>query len=162
VDVIRHHDPRKQFVSIAVVELKGFIHQAANRWPAQKIIHSFLYPHILNALIVGALIIYVGLRVISKHPTIQRLRKPAHALLGLLVFQLLLGFVAFVTRMQGADELQPTGTLVATTVAHMGVGALILAFTVILTIQAYRHTQDQTEEQSPAGVAGLSTQPVRA
>ncbi len=135
---------------------------AANRWPAQKIIHSFLYPHILNALIVGGLIIYVGLRVISKHPGISKLRKPAHSLLILLVFQLLLGFVAFVTRMQGADELQPTGTLVATTVAHMGVGALILAFTVILTIQAYRHTQDQTEEKSPARTAGISTQPVRA
>lgn len=117
---------------------------AANRWPAQKIIHSFLYPHILNALIVGGLIIYVGLRVISKHPGIPRLRKPAHGLLILLVFQLVLGFVAFVTRMQGADELQPTGTLVATTVAHMGVGALILAFTVILTIQAYRHTEDES------------------
>lgn len=134
---------------------------AANRWPAQKIIHSFLYPHILNALIVGGLIVYVGLRVISKHSDIPRMRKPAHALLGLLVFQLLLGFVAFVTRMQGADELQPTGTLVATTVAHMGVGALILAFTVILTIQAYRHTQDQSEEKSAAS-AGVATHPVRA
>jgi hypothetical protein len=26
----------------------------------------------------------------------------------------------------------------------MGVGALILAFTVILTIQAYRHTEDES------------------
>lgn len=118
---------------------------AANIWPAQKIIHSFLYPHILNALLVGGLIIYVGLRVISKHPKISQLRKPAHGLLVLLVFQLILGFTAFVSRMQGADEFQPTGTLVATTVAHMGIGALILAFTVILTIQAYRHTDGQTQ-----------------
>ena len=118
---------------------------AANIWPAQKIIHSFLYPHILNALLVAGLIIYVGLRVISKHPNIRQLRKPAHGLLILLVFQLILGFTAFISRMQGADEFQPTGTLVATTVAHMGVGALILAFTVILTIQAYRHTDDQPQ-----------------
>lgn len=116
---------------------------AANIWPAQRIIHSFLYPHILNALIVGALMVYVGLRVITRHPGISSLRKPAHGLLILLVVQLLLGFTAFVSRMQGADELQPTGTLVATTVAHMGVGALILAFTVILAIQSHRHTEAQ-------------------
>ena len=113
----------------------------ANTWPAQKIIHSFMFPHILNALIVGGLIIYVGLRVITRHPNIPQLRKPGHALLILLVFQLLLGFTAFVSRMQGADESQPTGTLVATTVGHMGVGALILALTAVLTIQAYRHRQ---------------------
>jgi hypothetical protein len=31
-------------------------------------------------------------------------------------------------------------TLVAVTVAHLAVGALILALTMVLTIQAYRHT----------------------
>jgi cytochrome c oxidase assembly protein subunit 15 len=129
---------------------------AANVWPAQKIIHSFLYPHILNALIVGGLMIYVGLRVITRHSDIPQLRRPAHGLLILLVFQLLLGFTAFVTRMQGADELQPTGTLVATTVAHMGVGALILAFTVILTIQAHRH-REQTESTFAAKTAEAVT-----
>ena len=130
---------------------------AANIWPAQRIIHLFLYPHILNALIVGGLMIYVGLRVISKHPGISQLRKPAHGLLVLLVIQLLLGFSAYVTRMSGADELQPTGTLVATTVAHMGVGALILAFTVILTIQARRHTESQTEAAVPKRISEVVT-----
>jgi hypothetical protein len=40
---------------------------------------------------------------------------------------------------EGANELQPTTALVALTVSHMGVGALILAAAFILTIQAYRH-----------------------
>jgi hypothetical protein len=33
-------------------------------------------------------------------------------------------------------------SLVAVTVAHLAVGALILALTMVLTIQAYRHTGD--------------------
>lgn len=114
---------------------------AAHRWPAQKIIHAFLYPHIANALLVSFLVLYVSLRATSKHSGIPHLRRPAIGLLGLLVLQLLLGFSAYFTRVvQGVDELQPTGSLVATTVAHMGLGALILAITAILTIQTYRYS----------------------
>ncbi len=114
---------------------------AAHRWPAQKVIHIFLYPHIVNALLVSALALYVGIRVISKHAAIPNLRRPAVSLLALLIVQLLLGVSAYVTRViQGVDELQPTLSLVATTVAHMGIGALMLAFTAIMTIQAYRYS----------------------
>ena len=113
----------------------------AERWPAQKIIHMFLYPHILNALIVGGLIVYVGMWILIRYRNMPQLRRPAHALTILLVLQLLLGFAAYITRVvYGVNELQPTFGLVATTVAHIGVGALILAFTVILIIQVYRHT----------------------
>ncbi|HXB23002.1 MAG TPA: COX15/CtaA family protein [Candidatus Solibacter sp.] len=112
----------------------------ASRWPEQKIIHAFLYPHILNALFVAGLILYVGLRVLTKHPGISQLKQPGLLLILLLIAQLLLGFAAFVTRVVlGANTVQPTAALVGTTVAHMGVGALILASTLILTIQAYRH-----------------------
>jgi cytochrome c oxidase assembly protein subunit 15 len=113
---------------------------AANRWPASGIIHAFLYPHMVNALLVSALVLYVSLQVLSKHYAIPYLRRPALALMVLLVVQLLLGFSAYVTRVvRGVDELQPTASLVATTVAHLAVGALILAVTAILTIQAYRY-----------------------
>jgi hypothetical protein len=46
---------------------------------------------------------------------------------------------------QGVNELQPTGNLVTTTVAHLGVGALILATTVILTIQGYRYSGEPAQ-----------------
>jgi cytochrome c oxidase assembly protein subunit 15 len=112
----------------------------ANRWPAQKIIHTFLYPHILNALIISILVLSVSLRALSKHVRIPHLRQPALALLILLILQLLLGLSAYVTRVvRGVDELQPTLSLVATTVAHLGVGALMLALTTILLIQGYRY-----------------------
>lgn len=113
----------------------------AERWPAKKIIHMFLYPHILNSLIVAGLIVYIGMWVLTRYRNMAQLRRPAHFLTMLLVLQLLLGFAAYVTRVvYGVNELQPTFGLVATTVAHIGVGALLLAFAVILLIQIYRHS----------------------
>jgi cytochrome c oxidase assembly protein subunit 15 len=118
----------------------------ADRWPTQKIVHAFLYPHILNALFVTFLALYVGIRAITKHSSIPHLRQPGLALVSLLAVQLVLGFSAYVTRViYGASELQPTFNLVITTVAHMAVGALILATAFILTIQAHRHTGDAAQ-----------------
>jgi heme a synthase len=115
----------------------------SNHWPAHKIIHVFLYPHILNALLVAGLLLYVSLRALTKHGNIPHLRRPALWLLLLLIAQLLLGVGAYVVRVvQGVNESQPTMSLVAVTVAHLAVGALILALAVVLTIQAYRHAGD--------------------
>lgn len=114
---------------------------AENRWPAQKIIYTFLYPHIINAVIISVLVLYVSLRAVSRPARIPHLRQPAFFLLVLLILQLLLGFSAYITRVvRGVDELQPTLSLVATTVAHLGAGALMLALTTILMIQAYRYS----------------------
>jgi heme A synthase len=113
----------------------------SNHWPANKIIHAFLYPHILNALLVAALVLYVSLRTLTRHSTIPHLRRPASWILYLLITQLVLGISAYVVRViQGVNESQPTMSLVVVTVAHLAVGALILALAVVLTIQAYRHT----------------------
>lgn len=118
----------------------------SNRWPVTRIVHVFLYPHILNALLVTGLILYVSLRTLTKHTTILHLRRPAMGLLVLLIAQLVLGAGAYWVRVvQGAGAVQPTLGLVAITVAHLGVGALILALTVVLTVQAYRYTGDPAE-----------------
>ena len=113
------------------------------QWPAKKIVHMFLYPHILNSLLVAGLIVYVSLRVLSKHQNIAHLKRPALWLLLLMIVQMMLGISAYVVRVVlGVDEAQPTLALVGITVAHLGVGALILAFAFVLTIQTYRHTSD--------------------
>ena len=92
-------------------------------------------------VIVSVLVIYVRLRAMSKHERIPQLRQPALMLLVLLIVQLLLGFSAYVTRViRGIDELQPTLSLVTTTVAHLGIGALMLAITTILMIQGHRYS----------------------
>jgi cytochrome c oxidase assembly protein subunit 15 len=118
----------------------------SNHWPVQKIVHAFLYPHILNSLLVAGLTLYVSLRALSKHSNIPHLRRPALWMLLLLIAQLLLGFGAYVVRVvQGVNEIQPTLGLVGVTVAHLGVGALILALAVVLTIQTYRHRGEPAE-----------------
>ena len=118
----------------------------SNQWPVHKIVHSFLYPHMLNALFVAGLIAYVSLRALTKHPNIPQLKRPAMLLLVLLILQLLLGAGAYIVRVvEGVNEIQPTMALVGITVAHMGVGALILALAFILTIQAYRHRGEAGE-----------------
>jgi cytochrome c oxidase assembly protein subunit 15 len=126
----------------------------SNHWPVPKIVHAFLYPHIVNSLLVAGLVLYLSLRVIGKHSGITHLRRPATWMLVLLIVQLLLGVAAYVVRVvQGVSEVQPTLGLVAVTVAHLVVGALILAWTVVLTIQAYRHAGD------PAGVIPFERRP---
>jgi cation transporter-like permease len=94
-------------------------------------------------LFISVLLLYVSLRTLTKHSSIPHLRRPAVWLLLLLIGQLVLGVSAYVVRViQGVNEAQPTISLVAVTVAHLAVGALILALTMVLTIQAYRHTGD--------------------
>jgi heme a synthase len=118
----------------------------SNHWPVRKIIHAFLYPHMLNALLVGGLILYLSMRTLSKHSGIPHLKRPAMWMLVLLFVQLLLGVGAYVVRVvQGINEEQPTAGLVGVTVAHLGVGALILALAVIFTVQTYRHRTEAAE-----------------
>ena len=115
----------------------------SNHWPVHKIVHAFLYPHILNSLFVSGLVLYVALRALTRHGNIPHLRKPALSLLLLLIAQLLLGASAYIVRVvQGVNEAQPTMSLVVVTVSHVAVGALMLALTAILTIQGYRHSGD--------------------
>jgi heme a synthase len=112
----------------------------SNHWPVNRIVHAFLYPHIVNALLVTFLVLYVSLRALTRHGNIPHLRKPALWLLLLLIAQLLLGVSAYVVRVvQGINESQPTMSLVVVTVSHLAVGALILLLTAVLTIQTYRH-----------------------
>ena len=118
----------------------------SNHWPVHKIVHTFLYPHMLNSLFVAGLILYLSMRGLTKHANIPHIKKPAMGLLMLLILQLLLGVSAYMVRVvQGVNDVQPTIALVGVTVAHLGVGALILALTFIFTIQAYRHRGEPAE-----------------
>jgi heme a synthase len=118
----------------------------SNHWPVPKIIHTFLYPHMLNALFVAGLIFYLSMRTLSKHSSIPHLKRPAVWLLMLLILQLLLGVGAYIVRVvQGINEEQPTLALVSVTVIHLAIGALILALAVIFIVQTYRHTGEAAE-----------------
>ena len=97
-------------------------------------------PHVLNAPMVAIVLTWTAVRALSGYSKIEAIRRPAIAMLSLLVAQLFLGFLAFMTRVEwGKDAAQPEFPMVISTVAHVVTGALLLASTVILTIQVWRH-----------------------
>ena len=79
------------------------------------------------------------------------MRRPAIILLSLLIAQLCLGFAAFLTRVAwGRDAIQPELPMVVSTVAHVAVGALLLATAVVLAIQVWRQVPTSFEERVPS------------
>ncbi len=108
------------------------------------------WPHVINAGVVAIVLSWTAIRAISVYPHVEAVRRPAVAMLGLMVAQLCLGFLAFVTRvMWGKDAAQPELPMIISTVVHVAVGALLLATTVILAIQAWRHVPVAFEERVP-------------
>jgi heme a synthase len=98
------------------------------------------WPHVLNALTVSFVLAWTAIRAISVYSNLEAVRRPAIVMLSLLLTQLCLGFTAFVTRVAwGRNAAQPELPMVVSTVAHVAVGALLLATTVVLAIQVWRH-----------------------
>ncbi len=108
------------------------------------------WPHVLNAIIVAFVLAWTAIRAISVYSNVEAVRRPAILMLSLLIVQLCLGFTAFLTRVAwGRDSVQPELPMVASTVAHVAVGALLLATTVVLAIQVWRHVPVAFEECVP-------------
>jgi cytochrome c oxidase assembly protein subunit 15 len=98
------------------------------------------WPHVVHAGVVAIVLSWTAIRAISVYPHIEAVKRPAVMMLSLMVAQLCLGFMAFVTRvMWGRDAAQPELPMVISTVIHVAVGALLLATTVVLAIQVWRH-----------------------
>jgi cytochrome c oxidase assembly protein subunit 15 len=108
------------------------------------------WPHVINAAVVAVVLVWTAIRAITSYPEVEAVRRPAIGMLGLMVAQLCLGFLAFVTRvMWGRDAAQPELPMVIATVSHVAVGALLLATTVVLAIQVWRHVPVAFEERAP-------------
>ena len=115
------------------------------------------WPHVVNAVIVSFVLAWTAVRALSVHSHIEAVRRPATIMLSLLIAQLCLGFTAFLTRVAwGRDAAQPELPMVAATVAHVAVGALLLATTVILAIQVGRHVSVAFEERLPQAQRDVS------
>jgi cytochrome c oxidase assembly protein subunit 15 len=117
------------------------------------------WPHVVNAGVVAIVLSWTSIRAISVYPHIDAVRRPAITMLSLMVGQLCLGFLAFITRvMWGRDAAQPEFPMIVSTVIHVAVGALLLATTVILAIQVWRHVPVSYAER----VSGREQKPVAA
>jgi heme a synthase len=110
------------------------------------------WPHVVNAPVVALVLTWTAVRALAVYSKIEAVRRPAILLLGLLITQLCLGFVAFLTRVAwGRDAVQPELPMVLSTVAHVAVGALLLATAVVLAIQVWRHVPVSFAERVPDG-----------
>jgi heme A synthase len=117
------------------------------------------WPHVVHAAVVAIVLSWTAIRAISVYPHIDAVKRPAILMLSLMVAQLCLGFLAFITRvMWGRDAAQPELPMVISTVVHVAVGALLLATTVVLAIQVWRHVPVSFAER----VAGREQKPVAA
>jgi cytochrome c oxidase assembly protein subunit 15 len=115
------------------------------------------WPHVLHAVIVSFVLSWTAIRAISAYSNIEAVRRPAIVMLSLLITQLCLGFTAFLTRVAwGRSAAQPELPMVVSTVAHVAVGALLLATTVILAIQVWRHVPVAFEERVPQARQNVS------
>ena len=106
------------------------------------------WPHVLNAALVSVVLPWTSIRALSQHSKIDAVRRPAITMLSLLIAQLCLGFTAFITRVAwGHDAVQPELPMVVSTVAHVAMGALLLATSIVLAIQVRRHVPAAIREQ---------------
>lgn len=99
-----------------------------------------ILPHLVNAVLTSGILSWTTVRVLSRYGQIASLRRPAAAILALLLIQLGLGFAAYLTRVVwGKSAVQPLPSMVSTTVAHVAIGALLLAASFVLEEQVRRH-----------------------
>lgn len=95
-------------------------------------------PHVAGAVVVSLGVVWLMTEVLTEFSHEPRLLRPALLLLGLLVVQLLLGAGSYLMKLEARNAPQPLPPVVAVTTAHVAVGALVLAASLILTLQAHR------------------------
>ena len=106
------------------------------------------WPHVVHAVVVSFVLTWTAVRALGVYSQVEVIRKPAILMLSLLIAQLCLGFAAFLTRVAwGKDAVQPELPMLISTVAHVAVGALLLATAVILAIQVWRHVPVALKER---------------
>lgn len=107
-----------------------------------------LLPHLISAAVVTVLILGTASRVLTNHSMPEAVRRPASTLLGLLLVQLCLGVAAYFTRVRwGAEAMQPQLAMVVSTVAHVIVGALLLATSVVFALEVRRNIVPGSEHE---------------
>ena len=97
-----------------------------------------IIPHIVVAMVVTLLVTWTAMRVFTKFSSERRLVQLAATLVGLLVVQLFLGIGAYMMKLAARNAPQPLPPVVNITTAHVAVGALVLATSVVLTLHVFR------------------------
>ncbi len=101
-------------------------------------------PHMAGAMVVTLVVLVAAVVVMQQYPDHATLKRAAKGLMHITLFQVLLGTAAYVSRIMTADAAAPAPWMVAFTVAHVAVGALTMAMSVVFAIQVYRNVEEST------------------
>src|SRR5436190_22312165 len=86
------------------------------------------WPHVVNAPVVAFVLAWTAIRALLLYSKIEAIRRPAVLMLALLIAQLCLGSLSFLTRVAcGHVPILPDLPMLSSTVAHVVVVALLLA-----------------------------------
>jgi hypothetical protein len=113
-----------------------------------------IVPHIVGAMIVMLAVMMAGIAVLTQSGKHQVLRASASTLLAVTGLQIVLGIVAYLTRISQTDAFAPGIGVVIFTVAHVAVGALTMAASLVMTIEVFRYVRPR--ERVAAEVAASS------
>src|SRR2546425_2672426 len=94
-------------------------------------------PHVVGAAIVTGMILWIVVRVLVRHSGNAPLRTSALCLLTIAMAQVFLGIAAYMSRIATLDTPQPMAVMVGFTVAHVAVGALTMAASVVMAAQVW-------------------------
>ena len=97
-----------------------------------------IIPHLAGAVVVTGLAFWLAGALRRRFPGVPELRFAARGLHVLIGLQLLLGASAWWSRLYAASFPQPIAVMVALTVAHVVIGALVLVSAVLVTLVCYR------------------------
>jgi cytochrome c oxidase assembly protein subunit 15 len=95
-------------------------------------------PHIVGAVVVTGGVLWFVVRALTENPRNSRLVRSALLLATLLALQLCLGVLSYVVRMAAMSAPQPLSPAIEITAAHVAVGALLLASSLVTTLQVFR------------------------
>jgi heme a synthase len=100
-----------------------------------------ILPHLIGAGVVTLMVIWTGRTAKSRFGNVPEIRGSIVFLHATFGTQILLGFAAYWAVAKALSEPQPTMSYVVLTVAHVLVGALVLAASVIFTLSSLRLTR---------------------
>lgn len=98
-------------------------------------------PHVIGALAVSGVVVYFTIAALAEFKSHAALRKSAKMLLHCTLLQVVLGIAAYLGRISNSESVQPMPVMVAFTVAHVAVGAMVMAASVALAVQVRRNVQ---------------------
>jgi len=94
--------------------------------------------HLLFAVLVTLHVVLLAVRIFKEHTGDGRLTRPAFLLSAMLLLQLFLGTVSYLSKFTTLLSIPIDATVFLTT-THLAVGALMLVTSLIVTLQLYRY-----------------------